>query len=269
MSEGKALKSGLLEKFVPILLVVSVALAFAVGVLWQKVSNLESGKSKVAGTEATASGQAKAKVSIETIKDLFDKDVIKLGDAKRKLLIVEVSDPSCPYCSIASGKNAALNKQAGEQFKLVADGGTYVAPVPEFKKLVDDGKASFIYLYTSGHGNGEMGAKALYCAFDEGKFWEVHDLLMGAQGYALLNETVKNDKAKSGELAEFLKSATDATKMKACLDSGKYDSRINSDIQLASSLGITGTPGFFLNETPFYGAYGYKDMQSAVDAALK
>jgi len=37
------LKGNLLEKFVPILLVLTVALAFLVGLLWQKVSLLEKG----------------------------------------------------------------------------------------------------------------------------------------------------------------------------------------------------------------------------------
>ncbi|MBU0569450.1 hypothetical protein KKB40_01565, partial [Patescibacteria group bacterium] len=37
-------KGNLLEKFIPVLLVASVVLAFAVGILWQKVSGLEDGK---------------------------------------------------------------------------------------------------------------------------------------------------------------------------------------------------------------------------------
>lgn len=151
----------------------------------------------------------------------------------------------------------------------MADGGTYIAPVPEMKKLVDSGKAAFAYIYYPGHGNGEMGAKALYCAAEKGKFWEVHDLLMTSKGYDLINNTVKNDKAKSGELAEFLKSAFDAASMKACLAGGKYDTRIQDDMKLASGLGVQGTPGFFVNSTPFSGAYSYKDMESAVTAALK
>ena len=40
------LKGGLLEKLVPVLLVASIGLAFAVGVLWQKVSQLEGGGTK-------------------------------------------------------------------------------------------------------------------------------------------------------------------------------------------------------------------------------
>ncbi len=249
-----------------------VIAAFLVGSLYTKVQYLEKSP-KAAGT-TTPTTQAPAApapvtVTIDQIKNAYKGGVIKFGNEKGKLLLVEVADPSCPYCHVAAGKDGELNTQMGDRFTLVADGGTYVAPIPEMKKLVDSGKAAFLYLYTPGHGNGEMGTKALYCAYEKGKFWEAHDLLMNNAGYSLLNNVVKNDKAKSGELADFLKGAMDAGQLKSCLDSGKYDARLSEDIKIATSLGISGTPGFFINATEFAGAYSYADMESAVTAALK
>lgn len=207
-------------------------------------------------------------VTLNQIKDAFGKAQIKFGDVNKKLVVLEIADPSCPFCQIAAGKNGALNKQVGDRFTLVADGGTYLAPVPELQKLVESGQAAFAWIYFPGHGAGEMGTKAMYCANEKGKFWAVHDLLMSAKGYDLLNNTVKNDKSKSGEVADFLQPAIDSSSMKACLDSGKYDSRLKDDMALAQSLGVSGTPGFYLNATPFTGAYSYKDMESAVKTAL-
>lgn len=207
-------------------------------------------------------------VTLAQVKDAFNKAQIKFGDTNKKLVVVEIADPSCPFCQIAAGKNGALNKQVGDRFTLVADGGSYVAPVPEIKKLLDSGQASFAWIYFPGHGNGEMGTKALYCANEQGKFWEVHDLLMSAKGYDLLNNTVKNDKSKSGDVADFLQSVFDSAAMKSCLDSGKFDNRLKADMALVQPLGIQGTPGFFLNATPFSGAYSYKDMESVVKTAL-
>jgi len=265
---------GILEKIVPVLLLVSIALSFAVGILWQKVTGLESGKTATAvvptGAQQAATGETAQAISLDTVKGLFKKDLIKLGDDRRKVLFVEISDPSCPYCSIAAGKNPELNKSAsGGRFTLVADGGTYVAPVPEIKKLVDEKKASFVYIYSPGHGNGEMGMRALYCANEKGKFWEVSDLLMSAKGYDLLNNTIKNDKTKAKELAEFLSPAFKSSDMQKCLESNKYDNRLTSDTQVASSLGIEGTPFFAVNATKFAGAYSFKDMEAVVNAALK
>ncbi len=266
-SSIKVIKSSIFEKLVPALLVITVGLAFLVGVLWQKVENLGKGGTTTTGTTAQQP-VAQPKVELSQIKDLFSKDVIKFGNADSKVLFVEASDPSCPYCHVAGGLNSTLSAQMGPQFKLVKDGGTYVAPVLEMKKLVDSGKASFVWLYFNGHGNGELASKALYCAYEKGKFWEAHDLIMTSAGYDLLNNVVKNDKAQSGKMADFLKSAN-VDGLKACLDSGKYDDRLASDMALGQALGVSGTPGFFVNDKNFGGAYSYTDMEADVTSALK
>ena len=126
-------------------------------------------------------------LTMDQIKDAFGKSIIKIGDDSRKVIFLEFSDPSCPYCSIASGQNGELNIQAGDRFKLVKDGGSYVAPVVEMRKLAESGEASYALAYRNGHGNGEKAMKILYCAFDQGKFWQAHDLIMSKAGYALLN----------------------------------------------------------------------------------
>lgn len=255
----------------PVLIVLLVAAAFLIGVLWTKVSYLQKGAAaSPANTAANAPAQApKVTVSQDQIKGLFDKDLVKFGDKNRKVLFVEVADPSCPYCHIAGGYDPELSKQVNPRFQYVSDGGTYAPPVIEMEKLIKAGKASFVWVYTPGHGNGEMGTKALYCANEKGKFWEVHNKLMTKAGYELLNTQVKNDKAKSGEVAAFLSSVFSQKDMKACLDSGKYDARLSSDVQVATSLGVQGTPGFFVNTNAFNGAYSWTDMKSVVDAALK
>jgi protein-disulfide isomerase len=262
-----------------IMVVALIVAAYFIGNLTAKVENQQKGGSAPAAAGTTPAAAAAPTVTIAQIKGLFKKDIIKFGNANSKLLLVEVADPSCPFCHIAAGKDPELNNQSA-QFKMVADGGTYIPPVPEFKKLLDQGKAAYAYIYSPGHGNGEMAIRAFYCAFEKGKFWEVHALVMSEKGYEIQNGTdpagtasaapvVKNDKTKSQDLANFLAPAIDPVFMKSCLDSGKYDARLGADTQLASSLGVQGTPGFFVNATNFAGAYSFKDMQSAVDAALK
>ncbi len=269
-AEKESSRPSMMEKLVPILLVLSIGMAFMVGILWEKVTALEKG-GVTGGTQQQAAAQpAATKVTEDQIKDLFNKDLVKFGDANKKALFVEIGDPSCPFCHAASGENHSIYKGlGGTTFQLAKDGGSYVAPVTEMRKLVDAGKASFVYIFYPGHGNGEMGMKALYCANEKGKFWQAHDLIMSDAGYDLMNTTVKNDKAQSQTVANFLKNAVDAGFIKSCLDSGKYDARLASDQSLATSLGVQGTPGFFVNATSFPGAYNYNDMKSAVDAALK
>lgn len=270
-----------------VMVVVIVVMAFIIGTLYERVQGLSSSSStNTLGATTTASNAPAAQpgtttsVTLDQIKTLWSKDVIKFGDANKKLLFVEVGDPSCPFCHIAGGMDGALNKASGASFTLVSDGGSYVAPVTEMRKLVDSGQASFVYIYYPGHGNGEMAMKALYCANEKGKFWQAHDLLMSDAGYQIENGVdgsqqptkgpiVKNDKTQSGALADFLKPAVDPTFMKSCLDSGKYDSRLSADMAIASSLSVQGTPGFFINATAYPGAYSWNDMKTTADAALK
>lgn len=258
------------DKYIPLLVVLLIIASFLLGSLWTKVNYLEKGSSEpVKGAQiqvqpTQAAAPQKPTTSLDSIKKLFNDKQITFGDKNSKNLLVEFADPSCPYCHVAVGLNPTLSAQIGPQFKLEKDGGTYVAPVLKMKELVDLGKAAFVWIYQRGHGNGEMGTKALYCAYEKGKFWQAHDKLMTSEGYDLLNNTVKNDKTKSTELSDFLADVTDKVELKKCLDSGKYDTKISEDIILASSLGVNGTPGFFINTTNFAGAYSWKDMASAV-----
>lgn len=250
-----------------ILVILLIAAAFVIGSLWQKNQKLET-TAKVQPTAApqVAGQQAPQQpaVTMDQIKGLFSKDYITFGDANRKVLFVEFSDPSCPYCHVAAGKNPELNAQVGDRFKLDTDGGTYIPPVREIKKLVDEGKASYVYIYRNGHGNGELAAQALYCANEKGKFWQAHDLLMSNAGYTLINEKVKNDKANTALVVDFLKSAVDSSFLTQCLESGKYADKLSRDTKVGDSMGVGGTPGFFVNTTNFAGAYSFADMKSAV-----
>lgn len=233
-----------------------------------KVFNLEKKISSLQNPSQPQQQQQQVEIKIDQIKKLFTKGFIYFGDKNRKILFVEVSDPSCPFCHIAGGKNPELASQVGDRFKYQSQGGSYVPPVPEIKKLVDEGKAGFVFLYSNGHGNGVLAAQALYCAYEKGKFWEVHDKLMTNQGYNLINETVKNDKSKIPELVNFLANEIDSQFLTDCLNSGRYEESLARDQQLSPSLGFQGTPHFLVNTQMFQGAYSFSDMKPVIDKNL-
>jgi len=248
-----------------ILTILVIALA---GYLVYKVQVLEARVKQVETIVSGANPQAQAEKPLEIaqIKALFKKGNVAFGDAKSKVLFVEFADPSCPYCH--AGAYGADEIFQG-QFKTVADGGKYRPPVQEMKKLVDEGKASYVWLFANGHGNGELTSQAFYCANDQGKFWEAHGLLYSKVGYDLINNDVKNDKANAPKLAEYLSTVLDGTLLQSCLDSGKYANKIGEDMQTAQSLGFQGTPMFIVNTKRFAGAINYADMEADVNAALK
>ena len=229
-----------------------------------KIKNLQKSLNPTNNQQA----QQQIKIDLAQVKQLFSNDFIHFGDSKRKVLFVEVSDPSCPFCHIAGGLNPQISSQAGERFKYDTEGGSYIPPVREIKKLVDQGKASFAFLYSNGHGNGLLASEALYCANEKGKFWPVHDKLMTNQGYELINNEIKNDKSKIPTLVNFLSEVIDKDFLTNCLQSGKYQKNLERDQQLTPSLGFQGTPHFLVNTTMFQGAYSFSDMKPIVEKYL-
>ncbi len=245
-----------------LLLILLIIVSFFAGYLFFKLRSTEQTKNLATATQPAQPAQVK--VSASQIKNLFTSGYIHFGDASRKVLFVEITDPSCPYCHVAGGRDPEVSKQVGTNFQYSTDGGTYTPPVPEMKKLVDQGAASLAIVYSPGHGNGQLGMQALYCANEKGKFWDVHDLLMNNAGYDLLNTKVQNDKNNIPQLVDFLSNAVDPSFLKDCLESGKYANTLNRDIQVGQSLGFQGTPQFFVNTTPFMGAYDWKQIQPSV-----
>jgi len=79
-------------------------------------------------------------------------------------------------------------------------------------------------------------AESAHCAGDQGKFWQMHDLLFA------------NMKALSPEdLLKYAKTeGLDMPKFQQCLDSNKYAGEIRADMAEVQKAGITGTPAFLL-----------------------
>ena len=92
----------------------------------------------------------------------------------------------------------------------------------------------------------------------KGKFWEYHDLLFeNRKGFG--EEAFKT-------YAEILE--LDAGEFTTCLESGKFQSQIQEDLQEGMQLGITGTPGFFINGIPLTGAQPASVFEEIIDAEL-
>lgn len=247
------------QAFTQYLMVLALVVgAYLLGVYKTKTEFLEKSPNtvaQVAGADAAAQPAAPKPLDIAKVNELFaDKTNLVLGNPDAKIKFVEFSDTSCPFCHVAAGRNPELSKQMNPNFVAVEDGGTYVPPVLEIKKLIDQGKAALAWIYTPGHGNGEVGTLALYCANEQGKFWQAHDKLMSNEGYTLINDKVKNDRTKVADMADFLGASLDSKKLKSCLESKKYESRISGDPQIASSFGYGATPTFFINDKVVEGA---------------
>jgi protein-disulfide isomerase len=246
MAKGEAESSvrSLIEKIVPILLVLSIGLAFVVGILWNKVSTLEKGitSGAVAANAGGANPSAPPTVSIDSAGGVGHFPIQGSKDAK--VTLIEFADFRCPYC---------------EQF--------FSQTEPQIvQNYVNTGKVKFAFRNYAFLGPAStVAADAVECANDQGKFWEFYNYLYKNQPDESDTSMYNTDTLTKAAVSL----GVDGAKFKACLDGKTDDSKVQQDLADGEKAGVTGTPAFFVNGTFINGAEPYSVFQQAIDTALK
>jgi protein-disulfide isomerase len=144
-----------------------------------------------------------------------------LGNKDAPLTMVEFTDYQCPFCG---------------RFEATT--------FPEIKKkYIDTGKMRLIVRdlpLTGLHPFAMKAAQAAQCAGDQGKFWEMKDILFRNQ-----------NKLDADSLSQYATKdlALNADTFKNCMTNGKHLKDINEEARYAQSLGITGTPTFIIGKS--------------------
>jgi protein-disulfide isomerase len=110
-----------------------------------------------------------------------------------------------------------------------------------------EGKVQFIYRHfplSSIHKNAQMAAQASEAAYQQGKFWEMHDLLFAKQAEWA---SLENPKESFGAYATLL--GLDLPKFLSDMESQATKDAVNTDILATARYRLTGTPTFFINGT--------------------
>jgi protein-disulfide isomerase len=109
------------------------------------------------------------------------------------------------------------------------------------------------------HNNAKPAAEAALAANEQGKFWEMHDILF------------KNQQAlTAADLEKYAKEiGLDMGKFKAAIDSHKFAAQVEADTKQGSALGVQGTPAAFVNGNLVSGAQPVEAFKKIVDAELK
>ncbi len=177
----------------------------------------------------------------KTAQVIGERDVI-LGDPKAPVTIVEYSDFQCPFCG----------KFFTETESKIKD------------EYVKTGKVRFVYRAIAFLGPESLeAAKAAECAKDQSKFWVFHDALFAAE--------VKDGQEYNGNLNRdlFMKIAQEVklntTDFASCYDSGKYTDVVKAETEKAYTVGVAGTPTFFVNENGVRGAQPFESFKSIID----
>ncbi len=176
--------------------------------------------------------------------DFEDETVTVLGDPNAPVTIVEFSDYQCPYCL--------------RHFQQT---------MPQLKKdYIDTGKVRYVFKdfpLTQIHPLAVPAAEAAECAGEQGKYWEMHDLLFGQQE-RWIQAAQPNDVFK--EFAQEI--GLDMNAFDECVQSGKYQDEITADMHEGLAAGVQGTPAFFINGQFLSGAQPYEVFKQMIDQIL-
>jgi len=135
------------------------------------------------------------------------------------------------------------------------------------QNYIETGKANLIFVDLAFLGrDSPKAAAATYCAEEQGKYWEYHDLLYNFQ------EGVDSGWANSERLKAFAQNLElDMELFDSCVDSGKFAKRVQFNINEAKKQGATGTPTFIIvnsegKQQKLVGAQPYSVFQKVLDS---
>ena len=108
------------------------------------------------------------------------------------------------------------------------------------------------------HPEARAAAQAARCAQEQGKFWEMHDLLF--EHHAALSQSVYTLAAKTLTLNEEL--------FALCMGSGSTLQAIDANILEGQRAGVDGTPTYFVNDLRFTVVPTAEQLEAAILTAL-
>jgi len=184
-----------------------------------------------------------------TFSSLVTKDTPLKGDPSAPITLIEFGDFQCPNC----GRFARITSPQIED------------------AYIDSGQVSMAFKHFTVIGPDSItAAMASQCANDQEKFWEFHDALYDNQGPENSGWAKKDNLKK---IAYGL--GLDKQSFDSCLDSDKYRSLVEADLNIAKQLNFQGTPSFLIlkndGSTPqsLTGAYPFDTFQSIFDEMLE
>jgi protein-disulfide isomerase len=157
------------------------------------------------------------------------------GPESAKVTIVEFADFQCPFCTRVNSTLTQIREQYPKDVKLV-----------------------FKHLPLRIHPQAPGAHAAAEAAHRQGKFWEMHDKIFGNQG-DLAPETFV---AYAGQIG------LDVDAFKKDVGSDDVKKRLDADTREAQTLGVSGTPAFFINGKYLAGAQPFEAFKQRIDEEL-
>jgi protein-disulfide isomerase len=157
------------------------------------------------------------------------------GAPGARVTIVEFSDYECPYCGKAEPVVAEVIKAYEGKVRLV---------YREYPLAM--------------HAHAQKASEAALCALDQGKYWEMHEKMFDNQR-ALTVANLKDYASAVG---------LDSVRFDQCLDTGAKAKEVAASQKAGDEAGVSGTPAFFINGRPVFGAVPIEKLKEVIDAEL-
>ena len=159
----------------------------------------------------------------------------RFGNPYARVRLVVFNDLQCPYCSKLEPTFEALRERYPSQIEVF------------FRDFPLDM-----------HRNARGAHMAARCAHDQGRFWDMHDLLFA-------NQRELGSEALAGYAASL---GLDLASFERCLHEGHHAVAIDRDIAAGKAVGVTGTPATYVNGVEVRGARTVHAFIEVIDAAL-
>ena len=216
--------------------------------------------------EALKAGQASIQKDLQEIKRLLERspeptqplpeslmvvgDAPFKGNAEAPITLIEFSDYQCPFCA----------RHARDTLAEID------------KAYVSTGKVRYVFRNFPIEGIHPLAFRAheaAACAAEQGKFWEMHTRLFANPKALDAEELPKHAERIGLEMSGF----------RTCFDSRRHSIRVRRDIAEGRSLGVNGTPMFFLGVTQpedgkvkvlrmLRGAQDFEAFRNAIESLL-
>jgi len=141
------------------------------------------------------------------------------GDADAPIKVVEFIDFQCPACA----KGSKYLKEEMQRH-------------PQLIRL------QLKHFPLSMHRHGFLSAQYAECAAEQGKFWQMHDLLLARQ-----NNWKRLDNPRPAFIQMINEASIDEQKLETCIESGRADKIIEQNRLEGASRSIRSTPTYFVN----------------------
>ncbi|HUD45050.1 MAG TPA: thioredoxin domain-containing protein [Patescibacteria group bacterium] len=198
---------------------------------------LGNGSSTSASDTSSSSGSApKADNS-----KLITSEAYQSNPKGAQVTLVEFADFECPGCGAMAPVISQLQKEYGKKLNVIY----HNFPLPM-------------------HQDSKIAAQAAIAAGNQGKFWQMHDLLFANQAKWSVND---NPQSIFDGYAKSLK--LDMNKFNQDIVSQAVITRITNDVADGNALNVDSTPTIYINQHQYLGDFSLAGLENVVNTYIK